>query len=39
MQNPYDENDEEIKRADTYSMLARAQKELRSVNYDLGRCV
>ena len=37
--NPYNTRDEEVKRADTYDMLERAQRELRSIDYELSRCV
>ena len=39
LSNPYNERDEEVKKADTYSMIEKAARELRSIDYELGRCV
>lgn len=37
--NPRDIKGEEVQKANTYEMLEKAARELRSIRYDLGRCI
>ena len=35
----YDEQENSIKKADTYSMISKAAKELKTMSYKINRCI